>query len=131
MLRAEAQAIDPGIALYQMRTLERAVRDAQWNRHLSAVLADVVTWMSVLLATVGLYAVTAQRVSLKTREIGLRMALGARSPQIMTMIVGGLWVPLLAGLLLGTLGGLVPGAAASRDRNQPGFRASPRLAFIE
>ena len=106
VLRAEAQAVDPNIALYQMRTLERAVRDAQWNRHMSAVLADVVTSMSVLLATVGLYAVTAQRVSLKTREIGLRMALGARSMQIAKMIVGGLRVPLLAGLLLGTLGAM-------------------------
>ena len=65
-----------------MRTLKQAVRDAQWTRHTSAVLADTVTFMSVLLAIVGLYAVTAQRVTLKTREIGLRMALGARSLQV-------------------------------------------------
>ena len=81
--------------MYRMRTLERAVRDAQWNRHMSAVLADTVTWMSVLLAIVGLYAVTAQRVTLKTREIGLRMALGARSLQIAKVILLGLRVPLL------------------------------------
>lgn len=106
VLRAEAQATDPNIALYAMRTLERAVREAQWNRHLSAVLADTVTWMSVLLAVVGLYAVTAQRVTLKTREIGLRMALGARSAQIAKMIITGLWGPLLAGLVLGTAGAM-------------------------
>ena len=82
VLRAEAQAIDPNVPLYRMRTLKQAVRDAQWNRHTSAVLADTVTFMSVLLAIVGLYAVTAQRVTLKTREIGLRMALGARSLQV-------------------------------------------------
>ena len=106
VVRAEAQATDPNIALYRMRTLERAVREAQWNRHMSAVLADTVTWMSVLLAIVGLYAVTAQRVTLKTREIGLRMALGARSAQIARVIISGLRVPLLAGLLLGTAGAM-------------------------
>jgi putative ABC transport system permease protein len=106
VVRAEAQAADPNIALYSMRTLERAVREALWNRHMSAVLADTVTWMSVLLAIVGLYAVTAQRVTLKTREIGLRMALGARSAQIAKMILYGLRAPLLAGLLLGTAGAM-------------------------
>ena len=101
LLRAEAQAIDPNVALYRMRTLKQAVREGQWNRHMSAVLADTVTWMSVLLAMVGLYAVTAQRVTLKTREIGLRMALGARSAQIARVILAGLRAPLLLGLLLG------------------------------
>lgn len=91
VVRAEAQAIDPNIALYGMRTLERAVREAQWNSHTSAVLADTVTWMSVLLAMVGLYAVTAQRVTLKTREIGLRMALGARSLQVAKVIIAGIY----------------------------------------
>ena len=106
VVRVEAQATDPGIALYAMRTLERAVTEAQWTSHTSAVLADTVTWMSVLLAMVGLYAVTAQRVTLKTREIGLRMALGARTTQIAKAIMTGLRVPLLAGLLLGTVGSM-------------------------
>lgn len=106
VLRAEAHAVDPDVALYRMRTLAQAVRDAQWTRHTSAVLADTVTWMSVLLAVVGLYAVAAQRVTLKTREIGLRMALGARSMQVAGMVLRGLRVPLLFGLLLGTAGAM-------------------------
>ncbi len=106
VLRAEAHAVDPDVPLYRMRTLKQAVRDAQWNRHTSAVLADTVTYMSVLLAIVGLYAVTAQRVTLKTREIGLRMALGAGAWQLGSVIIGGLRVPLLLGLLLGTAGSM-------------------------
>jgi hypothetical protein len=114
VLRAEAQAVDANVPLYRMRTLEQAVRDAQWNRHTSVVLADTVTFMSVLLAIVGLYAVTAQRVTLRTREIGLRLALGARSVQIAVAIVAGLRVPLLLGLLLGTAGAMAwDGAYAS------------------
>jgi predicted permease len=106
LLRQEAQAIDPNVALYRTRTLKQVVRDGQWNRHMSAVLADTVTWMSVLLALVGLYAVTAQRVFLKTREIGLRMALGARAFQVARVILAGLRVPLLLGLLLGAAGSM-------------------------
>jgi putative ABC transport system permease protein len=106
VLRAEANAIDPNVPLYRVRTLKQAVRDAQWTRHTSAVLADTVTFMSVLLAIVGLYAVTAQRVTLKTREIGLRMALGARSLHVAGMIIRGLRVPLLLGFLLGTAGSM-------------------------
>ena len=106
VLRAEAHAIDPNVPLYRVRTLKQAVRDAQWNRHMSAVLADTVTFMSVLLAIVGLYAVTAQRVTLKTREIGLRMALGARSLQVAAVIIRGLRVPLLLGFLLATAGSM-------------------------
>ena len=114
VLRAEAHAVDPNVAIYRMRTLKQAVRDAQWTRHTSAVLADTVTYMSVLLAIVGLYAVTAQRVALKTREIGLRMALGARSLQIAGLIFRGLRVPLLIGLLLGSAGSMAwDGAYAS------------------
>lgn len=106
VLRAEAHAVDPNVAIYRMRTLQQAVRDAQWTRHTSSVLADTVTLMSVLLAIVGLYAVTAQRVTLKTREIGLRMALGARSLQVGSVIMRGLRVPLLLGFLLGTAGSM-------------------------
>ncbi|MGE0864885.1 MAG: ADOP family duplicated permease [Vicinamibacterales bacterium] len=114
LLRAEAQTVDANVALYRMRTLKQVVREGQWTRHTSAVLADTVTWMSVLLAVVGLYSVTAQRVTLKTREIGLRMALGARSMQITRLVISGLRAPLLAGLLLGTAGAMAwDGAFAS------------------
>jgi predicted permease len=106
ILRAEAQAIDPNAPLYRVRTLERAVREAQWNRHTSVVLADTVSSMSMLLAIVGLYAVTAHRVTLKTREIGLRMALGARSFQVAMLVIAGLRVPLVLGLLLATAGSM-------------------------
>jgi predicted permease len=130
ILRAEAQAVDTNVALYRMRTLGRAVRDAQWNRHTSVVLANTVSFMSVLLAIVGLYAVTAQRVTLKTREIGLRMALGARSIQIAAVIIGGLRVPLLLGLLLGTAGAMAWDGAYSTGLAGVYVSAPPTLLKI-
>lgn len=106
LIRSEAHAVDPNVPLYRMRTLDRAVADAQWNRTVSAYLAGTVCILCVLLAVVGLYAVTAQRVSLKTQEIGLRMALGARSGQVVRMLLVSLRMPLLFGLVLGSLGAM-------------------------
>lgn len=103
-LRAEVTAVDQNVALYRMRTLARAVDDAQWNRRVSAYLATIVCLLSVLLAMVGLYAVTAQRVALKTQEIGVRMAMGARTVQIVALVLRGLRFPLVLGLIFGALG---------------------------
>ncbi len=104
LIRGEAEAVDSNGPLYRMRTLERAVDDAQWNRTVSAYLAGTVCLLSVLLAIVGLYAVTAQRLTLRTQEIGLRMALGAKPTQLVRLVLAGLRVPLLLGLVLGTFG---------------------------
>ena len=104
LIRGEAEAVDSNVPLYRMRTLERAVDDAQWNRTVSAYLAGTVCLLSVLLAIVGLYAVTAQRITLRTQEIGLRMALGAKPTQLVRLVLAGLRVPLLLGLVLGTFG---------------------------
>lgn len=130
LLRSEAQAVDPNVPLYRIRTLNQAVREGQWTRHMSAVLADTVTWMSVLLAMVGLYAVTAQRVTLKTREIGLRMALGAGSLQIGKTLIAGLRWPLLAGLLLGAAGSMAWDGAYSSGLAGVYASAPPTLMKI-
>ena len=106
MLREEVRAIDPNVALYRMSTLKRAVDDAQWNGRVSNYLGFTVCLLSVLVAIVGLYAVTAQSVTLKTREIGLRMALGAESVQVIALVLRALRVPLLLGLILGTMGAM-------------------------
>ena len=79
MLREEVCATDPNVPLYRMSTLKRAVDDTQWNGSVSNYLGFSVCLLSVLVAIVGVYSTTAQSVTLKTREIGLRMAVGAES----------------------------------------------------
>jgi putative ABC transport system permease protein len=104
LLREEVRAVDPNVPLYRMRTLARAIDDANWNGRVSSYMAGTVCILSLLLALVGLYAVTSQRVALKTQEIGLRMALGAQPGQVARLVMRGLRVPLVLGLLLGTSG---------------------------
>jgi putative ABC transport system permease protein len=129
-MRADVQALDQNVALYRMRTLARAIDDAQWNRRVSSYLASTVCLLSVLLAVVGLYAVTAQRVALKTQEIGLRMALGARGPQVARVVLAGLRWPLLLGLMLGTLGTIAWDRAFASETQSIAVSASRSAATI-
>jgi putative ABC transport system permease protein len=85
-VREEVRAMDANLPLYRMQTLSAAIRDAQWNGRLAARLVIVLTLLAVALATFGLYAVTAHAVALRTREIGLRVALGAGRPQVLAMV---------------------------------------------
>ncbi len=120
ILRAAALSIDPTVPLYRMTSLSQARRDAEWNGRVSEGLALTLTLISVLLATVGLYAVTAHAVTLRNQEIGIRMALGARPAQVVRTLLQGVRVPLVLGFALGMLGTLAWnrafsfGAAAAR-----------------
>lgn len=102
-LRQEVHALDSNLPLYRVRTMAQAIRDATWNGRLAARLILVLTAIAVGLSTAGLYAVTVYGVSQRTHEIGLRMALGARTPQVAGLIArrvaGQLAIGLLAGLL--------------------------------
>jgi ABC-type antimicrobial peptide transport system permease subunit len=86
--------------------------------------------MSVLLAIIGLYAVTAHRVKLKTREIGLRLALGARSLQIALTTVSGLRTALIVGTLLGTAGAMAWDGAFSSGMSGVYLSAPPMLLRV-
>jgi ABC-type antimicrobial peptide transport system permease subunit len=126
ILRGDVLAIDSSVPLYRMQTLGSAVHDAQWNPRVANYLALTVTLMSVLLAMVGLYAVTAQSVTRRTREIGLRVALGARSAQIGREVFRSVRIPLSLGLLLGVGGALAWDRAFSSGLVNT-YAASPRL----
>jgi putative ABC transport system permease protein len=87
LLRAEVQALDPDLPLYQVRTMAQVVRDADWNGRLSNRLFLYITVIAVVLATAGLFSVAAYGVSTRTREIGLRIALGAGSLDVVRLVV--------------------------------------------
>jgi putative ABC transport system permease protein len=102
-LRKDVQAIDNNLPLYRTRTMQQVVRDAQWNARLSARLILSLTFIAVVLSTVGLYAVTAYGVRQRTHELGLRIALGAGPKQIVAVIAR----RVLAQLAIGFGAGLI------------------------
>jgi putative ABC transport system permease protein len=76
-----------GVALFGVRTLTALRRDAAFPQRLTGVLLTVFGSIALLLAGVGLYGVVAYGVAQRTREIGVRIALGARPAQVRRLIV--------------------------------------------
>jgi putative ABC transport system permease protein len=105
-LRAAIASFDPDQALYDVRTM-RAVweADLQGSRLLIRVMAALAT-IAVGLAGLGVWGVTAQAVAQRTREIGVRIALGATTSQVVSLIARQGLVPIAIGLAAGLAAGL-------------------------
>ncbi|MCU1261240.1 MAG: hypothetical protein JWO80_4125, partial [Bryobacterales bacterium] len=109
-VRASVAALDPGVALYDVRLMDERVAASLKLRRFTAFLLNGFAIAGVILAGVGLYGSLAHLVELRRREIGIRMALGARPSQVFGMIVGYAAVVVAAGL--GS--GIVTATAAGR-----------------
>jgi putative ABC transport system permease protein len=125
--RAELQRLDPDLALYEATTVERAVyEDLASNRVITGLFATFAA-VALLLATIGLYGVVSYAVSQRTAEIGVRVALGAQSGDVLRLVLRhGAWL-LAAGLGLGLLGGF--GLARAVAHTLYGVSASDPFTF--
>lgn len=129
LLRDAAHTLDGTVPLYRIQTLAQAVYDAGWNPRVSARLATTLTLLCLLLATVGLHAVTAHGVGLRRLEFGIRMALGATPLDIVRLVMAGVRTPLLLGLGLGLAGAMAWDRAFPSGRS--GLRASdPQIMVV-
>jgi hypothetical protein len=114
-IRKELQAIDPQLPILSARTMT-AQRDASvdvWAVHAAATLFGVFGGLALLLAVTGVYGVKAYDVSRRTREIGIRMALGATSSTIEGMLLGESVRTTAAALVAGVLLAVAIGRLAS------------------
>jgi putative ABC transport system permease protein len=108
-MRAAVQDLDQDLPLSEASTLTDAVEHQQWYIRLFGTLFLSFALIALLIASVGIYAVIAQTTASRTQEIGVRMALGATSRNVLGMVIGRGAKQLAAGLLLG-LAAAYPGA---------------------
>jgi len=126
-LSRELKAMDANLALYEVISLQEQLDRSTSAQKVAVTLTGVLAGLALVLASIGLYGVMSYTVSQSTRELGLRMALGARTPELFRLVIS-------RGLAL-TAGGILLGAAAAlgltRLLGYLLYKVSPRdpLAF--
>ena len=109
VIRDQVRALDPELAVFNISTVQEALSVNRWPQRVFGSMFGIFALIALSLATVGLYAVTAYAVSRRSREIGVRVALGADARQVWWAVTG----PTLRQLALGLLMGLAGAAAVA------------------
>ena len=112
-IRAEIRRLDPNVPIASIRTMEEIVSSTVAQRRFQMTLTSLFALVALLLGAVGVYGVDSYSVACRTRDIGLRMALGAVRADVMRWVFGSGMRPVLAGLAAGLAGAV---AAASLFR---------------
>ena len=100
-VRQAVREIDSGLAVFSITALPLVVSDSVAQRRFAMLLLGVFAVVALFLAAVGLYGLVAYSVSLRTQEIGLRMAIGAQPADVLRLIVGSGLKLALVGITVG------------------------------
>ena len=113
MIRTVVRAVDPDLPVQGLQTVQQQRAETYWPYKVYSMTIGIFAAFALLLAAIGLYGVIAYNTSMRTREIGVRIALGAEAKHVQAMIVkeGGRLV--IAGMVIGVAGALIAMRALS------------------
>jgi len=127
-IRGEVAAVDKTLPVFAVKTMSEQIAATLWQQRMLVGLVGLFGALALVMAAIGLYGIMAHWVALKTREIGIRMALGARPSDVKQMVVRqGFWLA-VQGIALG----LVSAFALTRLMSSLlyGISATDPLTFV-
>jgi ABC-type antimicrobial peptide transport system permease subunit len=125
-VKREIRAVDKDVLIMLVMTLKQLMQTALWPDKMPALLIGILALLGMFLASVGLYGVTAFMVNRRTREIGIRMALGAQRNEVLEFVLARSAKLTVAGILIG----LAAALATSRLMSSYLHGVQPRDAAI-
>src|SRR5262245_37308277 len=105
-VRSALWELDATLPIARVQTLDQVKSAATASQQFNLLLVGLFAVLALVLAAVGLYGVTAYSVSQRTRELGIRVALGARSGELLRLVIGHGARLTLVGLAIGTTASL-------------------------
>ncbi|MCC7010501.1 MAG: ABC transporter permease [Acidobacteria bacterium] len=112
-IRREVNALDPNLPIYNVRTMDQWIAGSLATPRFNVVLLGTFAGLALVLASVGIYGVVSHSVTQRTRELGLRMAMGAQQRDVVAMVLRESLLVVAVGMAVGVAGALLGTRALS------------------
>jgi putative ABC transport system permease protein len=130
-VQSALHSLDSQIVIYQVRTMDERLKGAVVSQRAAMILLSAFAVLAMLLAVVGIYGVISWGVVQRTREMGLRMALGALPRDVMWLVLRRSMLLVLAGVTLGLLGAFALTRVLGASLTEGGAGKTPLLFGVK